>query len=263
VEKGAFVDAVLPTTGHTPLMDALWYKWPAVVRYLVDQGADLHLATHYGFSMMDFFQFQLHVNVVKDKLLEIDEIFKAKEKSDAETIERQTVMAASKAGDLESAKRLIASGADVNTTYPVVNSFFDGHTPLLVAARDGHTEIVRELLKAGAKIRVEDWVFKGEPMHKATYNGNPEILRMLINHPGVDIDVQGPINGYTPIHDAIWHGYTECADILLEAGARLDLKGHDGKTPLTIAIEGYGPEADLVKRIRAKMATSQPQLEAT
>jgi ankyrin repeat protein len=258
VEKGAFIDAVTPTMGHTPIMDALWYKWPAMVRYLVDQGADLNLATHYGFSMMEHFQFELNVNTLgKEKLLEIDEIFKAKQKSNAETIERQTVMAAIKAGDLETVNRLIREGADVNTNYPVVNTFYDGHTPLLVAARDGHTEIVRELLKAGAQVRVEDWVFKGAPIHKATYNGNPEILRMIIERPGVDIDVQGPINGYTPIHDALWHGYTECAEILLEAGARLDLKGHDGKTPLAVAIDVYGPEADIVTRIRANMESPQ------
>jgi uncharacterized protein len=171
-------------------------------------------------------------------------------------------MAAVKAGDAETVKRLIAEGADVNTNYPVVNTFYDGHTPLLVAARDCHAQIVRELLKAGAQVRVEDWVFKGAPIHKAiyngaTYNGNPEILRMLVEHPGTDIDVQGPINGYTPIHDALWHGYTECAEILLEAGACLDPIGHDGKTPLAVAIDVYGPEADIVKRLRAKAPNAQ------
>jgi ankyrin repeat protein len=124
---------------------------------------------------------------------------------------------------------------------------------LLVAARDNHAEIVKELLAAGAKVRVKDWVFKGAPIHKATYNGNPEILRMLVQHPDIDIDVQGPINGYTPIHDALWHGYAECAQILLDAGARLDLKGHDGKTPLDVAVEVFGQDADMVKEIRAAM----------
>jgi hypothetical protein len=65
--------------------------------------------------------------------------------------------------------------------------------------------------------------------------------------------VRGPINGYTPIHDALWHGYTECALLLLEAGARLDLRGHDGKTPLDVAVDVYGPDADLVGRIRSAM----------
>ena len=38
VEAGAFIDAVTPTMGHTPIMDGLWYKAPSYVKYLVDQG---------------------------------------------------------------------------------------------------------------------------------------------------------------------------------------------------------------------------------
>jgi len=64
------------------------------------------------------------------------------------------------------------------------------------------------------------------------------------------------INGYTPIHDALWHGYTECAQMLIDSGARLDLKGHDGKTPLQVAIDVYGPDADIVKHMRAKMGNT-------
>jgi ankyrin repeat protein len=202
---------------------------------------------------MEHFEFELNVNVIgKDQLLAIDEILKAKQKANAEMIERQKIMAAVHKGDLETVKALIREGADVNAKYPIVNSFLDGHTALLVAARDGHTEIVRELLTAGARVRVEDWVFKGAPIHKATYNGNPEILQLLLAQPDIDIDVQGPINGYTPLHDALWHGYTECAEMLIQAGARLDLKGHDGKTPLDIAIDVYGPDAEMVQFIRSR-----------
>lgn len=257
VEAGAFVDAVTPTMGHTPIMDGLWYKGPDYVKYLVDQGANLHLGTHYGFSMMQHLEFELNVNTLgKEKLLEIDATFKQREKADQDAIENQKVMAATNGADTTMVKRLISEKADVNTVYPHVNTFSDGHTPLLVAARDNHEEIVRELLTAGAEVRVVDWVFKGSPIHKATYNGRPEILRMILDHPDVDIDVQGPINGYTPLHDALWHGYTECAEMLVDAGCRLDLKGHDGKTPLQVAIDVYGPEADMVKRIREKVGTT-------
>jgi ankyrin repeat protein len=257
VEAGAFVDAVTPTMGHTPIMDGLWYKAPAYVKYLVDQGANLHFATHYGFTMMEHLQFELNVNTLgKEKLLEIDETFKQREQADQEAIDNQKVMAATNNGDTAAVQRLIGEGADVNTVYPHVNTFSDGHTPLLVAARDNHAEIVRELLNAGAKVRVVDWVFKGSPIHKATYNGRPEILRMILDQPDVDIDVQGPINGYTPLHDALWHGYTECAEMLLDVGCRLDLKGHDGKTPLQVAIDVYGSDADIVKRIREKVGTT-------
>jgi len=157
----------------------------------------------------------------------------------------------------------IAEGADVNAVYPHVNSFFDGHTPLLVAARDAGsgtpdpndpaigTEIVAMLLAANAHVRVEDWVFKGSPIHKATYNGNLDVLKLLVAHPDIDLDVQGPINGYTPLHDALWHGFAACAELLVDAGARLDLVGHDGKTVLDLATEVLGSAHPLAARIRA------------
>jgi len=145
---------------------------------------------------------------------------------------------------------LLRDGAAPHTVYPHVNSFADGHTPLLVAARDGHTELVADLLAAGAPVLVEDWVFKGAPIHKATYNGNAGILKLILTAPDVDIDVQGPINGYTPIHDALWHGFVDCAEILLEAGARLDLKGHDGKRPLEVAIDTLGDDHPFIATLR-------------
>lgn len=251
VERGAFVDAVTPTMGHTPVMDALWYKWPELVEYLVDQGANLELGTHYGFSLKEHLTFELDVNTRgKEKLVEIDEIIRSRQQANAALMSRQTVMSALREGDDAGAAAAIASGADVNAVSPCVNSFFDGHTPLLVAARDGRTEVVRLLLEAGADTAVVDWTFKGSPLHKATYNGSPEIVRLLVAQPGIDLDVQGPINGYTPLHDALWHGYQECAEILVEAGARVDLRGHDGKLPVDVAAAELGEDAPLTHRLR-------------
>jgi ankyrin repeat protein len=253
LERGAFVDAPAPTTGHTPVMDALWYKWPEMVQLLVDHDANLNLDTHYGFTMMDHLRFELNVNTIgKEQLLQIEKTIADRIQRNEATIARQKIMAATKKGDQAEVARLIAAGEDVNERQPVINSFEDGHTPLLVAARDNHPQVVRVLLDAGAEVRVADWVFKGAPIHKATYNGNPEILGMIMGNPRADLDVQGALNGYTPIHDALWHGYTECAEMLLEAGARLDLKGHDGKTPLAIAIDVYGAQHPLVDKIRAR-----------
>jgi uncharacterized protein len=256
---GAFIDAVAPTTGHTPIMEALWYKWPKLVEFLVESGQNLNLDTHYGFTLDNHIEFELNVNQgeEKQKFVRIKESIDAGRAAAQAEIRTQTVMAATSRGDTDAVKQLIQQHADVNTVYPHINSFLDGHTPLLVAARDGHTEIVKELLKAGAHVRVEDWVFKGAPIHKATYNGNPEILKSLVAHPDIDLDVQGPVNGYTPLHDALWHGFTECARILIEAGASLDLRGHDGKTPLDIATEVYGPDGELVHLIQANLSAQE------
>ena len=236
-------------------MDALWYKWPKLVSYLIERGQNLNFSTHYGFTLDDHIAFESKVNQGEErkKVEEVKRAVDARRAEIAARVAEQPLIYAITKGEIDKAKSLIAGGADVNAVHPHINSFLDGHTPLIVAARDGRTELIDPLLKAGAEVDREDWVFKGHPIHKATYNGNPEILRKLIAHPGIDLDVQGPINGYTPLHDALWHAYEECAMILVEVGARLDLRGHDGKTALDVALSSVGPNAPVTKLIKKKV----------
>ncbi|MGW2255023.1 ankyrin repeat domain-containing protein [Kitasatospora sp. NPDC001660] len=241
LESGAFVDAVAATTGHTPLMDALWYKWPDVAAVLLEHDAGLNLSTHYGFSMREHFEYELNVNTRgKDELLAAERLLATRTAADAAAAEAQRLMAAVVAGELDTVRRLLAEGAEVDARYPVLNGFNDAHTPLLVACRDGHREIARELLAAGADVNATEPTFGAVPLHKAVYNGHADITAMLVAVPGINLDYQGVTNGYTPLHDALWHGYEECARILLDAGARRDLVGHDGKLPTDIAREGLG-----------------------
>jgi len=253
VEAGAFVDAVAPTTGHTPLMDALWYKFPELAKYLLDQGAGLNLSTHYGFSLKEHFEYELNVNTIgKDRLLRAEQYLKDRQASDERKAESQRLMTAVNSGDLEEVRRLIAGGAEIDERFPIVNGFNDAHTPLLVASRDGHTEIARLLLEAGADVNATEPTFGAVPLHKAVYNGHVELTRMIAAWPGANLNFQGATNGYTPLHDSLWHGYEECARVVIDAGASLEPVGHDGKTPLDIAVEAFGPEHSLTELIRAR-----------
>ncbi|MFC6092804.1 ankyrin repeat domain-containing protein [Saccharothrix sp. BKS2] len=251
VEAGAFIDAVAVTTGHTPLLDAFWYKHPEIVGYLLDRNAGLNLATHYGFSMRDHFEYAINVNTRgQEKLLAAEALLKRRIEADERAVERQALMAATVAGDLIGVQVLLANGAEVDARHPVLNGFNDLHTPLLVASRDGHTEIVRALIAAGADVNATEPTFGAVPLHKAVYNGHADITRVLVETPGTDIDFQGSTNGYTPLHDALWHGFEDCARILVRAGARLDLVGHDGRTPLEMAVAVFGPDHPLTTTIR-------------
>ncbi|MDI3418521.1 ankyrin repeat domain-containing protein [Streptomyces luteolus] len=255
VEAGSFVDAVAPTTGHTALMDALWYKYPDIAEYLLGQGASLKVYTHYGFSLEQHFEYELNVNTFgKDKLLEAERHLNARRERDAAAVARQQLMAATAEGNTELAGKLLADGAKVDERSPDLGSFNDSHTPLLVAARDGHAEIVRLLLDAGADVNAVEPTFGAVPLHKAVYNGHAGITADLVRQDGTDLDFQGATNGYTPLHDSLWHGYEECARTLVEAGARLDLVGHDGKTPLDLAVEVFGAEHSLTGLIRDRAA---------
>ncbi|MCG8488096.1 MAG: ankyrin repeat domain-containing protein [Chromatiales bacterium] len=250
VERGAFVDEIAVATGHTALIEAIWFKHPDIVEYLLVQGAGVNVNTHYGFTLLEHMTYALRVNRIdQDKLERAAALVKLRQAHDRSQVEGERLMAAVIAGDTEVAKAQIAAGADIEARYPILNGFNDDHTPLLVACRDGHTEIVAALLRAGADVNVTEPTFGAVPLHKATYNGHAGITRMLAEQPGIDLDYQGPSNGYTPLHDAIWHGFDDCARVLVEAGGRLDLQGHDGKTPLAIATEVFGPEHELVALI--------------
>jgi ankyrin repeat protein len=71
-------------------------------------------------------------------------------------------------------------------------------------------------------------------LHAAAYAGRTEAARLLIEYK-IDIDKQGPNNGYTALHDAIWQNNVETARVIIEGGARLDLQSHAGETPLDFA----------------------------
>jgi ankyrin repeat protein len=259
-DAGAFIDAVTPTMGHTVIMDALWYKAPEMVNHIVSCKPNLETKTHYGFTLWDHLAYETGVQgteegkAVMNKIS--DDLTRYRDECNS-IIKEQSIMAATEKGDIELVKKLIKEGQPINTVYQHVNSFSDGHTPLIVAARDNHPEIVEMLLDAGAEVDVYDWVFKGYPIHKATYNGRPDILKTLLDSPKMTkkvVNVQGKINGYTPLIDALWHGFVECADILLaHPDCELGYKGHDGKNELDISLQVFGPEHHITKIIQSRI----------
>jgi len=77
--------------------------------------------------------------------------------------------------------------------------------------------------------------YGGTALHAAMFQENLEVAQLLIEA-GFDVNAQGTSNGYTPLHDAVWSNNIEAAKLLLLHGARLDIKGKDGTTPLQKAL---------------------------
>lgn len=71
---------------------------------------------------------------------------------------------------MESARLLIEAGADIN----LANS--SGNTPLSVAARNGHTIIVKLLLEAGALVNTIDTVRHTFPTKSTSYQINSSLV---------------------------------------------------------------------------------------
>jgi ankyrin repeat protein len=257
LEHGAFINLQSATVGHTPLIDAVWAKKPAMVKFLLDRGAAITIKTHYQGSVWDFIGKEARwtaggTTPEKESWgSTIRELLERRQAQDEAALKAQPLMQAVLSNNLAEVKRLIAAGADVNELSPVLGSGNDGQTPLLVASFNGFSEIVKALTAAGANPRIIDYLLKATPAHKAAFSGHPEALQALVEQGLVDLNAQGPYNGYTALHDSVWHGHTQAMEVLLKAGVRTDLRGFDGNTAADLATAlGYDAMA---AAIRAKM----------
>jgi len=186
------------------------------------------------------------------------EILEKDKKSKTEQRSNQELMntVAQDQPDVDNVKKLlIDKNVDVNAKAPLVGSRFDGYTPLLAASFLGHTEIVKILLDAGADPTMVDDQMKATAAHKAGYHGRTETAKVLVDkaaNKGLDLNAQGSYNGYTALHDAIWHCHKETVEVLLKAQVRLDLKTYSGHTALGLAELYCGPDSEIVTLIKAK-----------
>lgn len=252
IEHGIHLNAAVAATGHTALMEAVWFKQVDCTKYLLDAGAELDIPTYYGFNMSDHINYEINANQSrqeKEKFIQIKQYIEERRRKD-QAARLEPLFQAVLNNDLAGVKREIAAGADIEMRYPAIDSLNDGHTPLIIAARENHADIVRYLLEQGADPNAVEPVFGAVPLHKATYNGLPVILRILLSAKGIDMNYQGYTNGYTPLHDALWHGFDNCANILLDYHVDLSIKGHDGKLPIDIAVDVFGVNAPITNKIR-------------
>ncbi|WP_298238518.1 ankyrin repeat domain-containing protein [uncultured Algibacter sp.] len=247
IEKGAFVNLITPRSGFTPLMVAVWHNQLENVKALLKaRDINIYIKSPSGGSSVrriigGWHQTPNETDTKRYK--ELSDILDAYETDLKEQVANQKifqVIADRSLSEIEKEdqiKALIEANEPVNTESFVMSKGYPRHSPLLLAARDNYMGIVKLLLDAGADIGQRGYQMNAIAFHKSAYSGNTEIVKLLLNHKDASkyINDQGPNNGYTPLHDAIWHGHTEAAKLLIDAGARLDLKAYDGDTPLDFA----------------------------
>lgn len=134
-------------------------------------------------------------------------------------------------GDISTTEFLLRTGADVEHT----DAF--GFTPLLIAAKNGHTELCRMLLSNSAVMvnsQARD-TFGRNALHFALkYNAGEEIIPLLLKH-GVDPNARD-LEGRTPLHYSVEHNKERAALDLLSINA--DIESTDRaleETPLSLA----------------------------
>jgi ankyrin repeat protein len=101
------------------------------------------------------------------------------------------------------------------------------------SAMDGHVQVARLLLEAGAKTSMPNDSFES-PLTLAACGGHCELVALLLDF-GADIEEPND-EGYTPLMEAAREGHRTIIELLLNRGANVNPKLDDGlETPLTLA----------------------------
>ncbi|CAN9349704.1 unnamed protein product [Alternaria sp. RS040] len=128
------------------------------------------------------------------------------------------------------------NGLDVNKVDTWRRDGLEAQTSLHLAANRGLEEMVK-LLLSHPDIDVNSQGPSGRtPLHAATNNGCMEIIVLLLAHPGIDVNSLEDYGGGTPLHAAASHNYMEILVLLLaRPDVDVNLQDRSGDTPLHIA----------------------------
>lgn len=246
LDNGAFINLKAPRSGFTPLMIAAWYSKESNIKTLFEYPElNINLKTSTGNMAEDMVggwdrNIEPHEKVLYTKLRAL---FAEKRQELNKLVSSQKILNVIETAELkEHVKltkiiRLLRQGEDVNQRRPVYSSPNDWHTPLLIASRQGENQIVKLLLENGADQTIPGYPMNAIAMHKAGYMGHSQVVKLLLNHDQAPlvINAQGPNNGYTPLHDAIWHGNQAAAKAFIDGGASLQLITYEKDSPIDLA----------------------------
>jgi uncharacterized protein len=281
LEKGARVDAT-SETGVTPLMEAARTGNLAVVRALLGRGADVNAVERdRSQTALMWAVSRRHDDVVKILLAHkadvhartrtrplrvmLDQGPRRTVKTsveDARQIEAggsTALVFAAQAGDVESARLLLAAGANVD------DRAADGNSALVLSAFAGHGDVARVLIDAGADVNAAGAGYTA--LHAAALRGDLATVKALLAK-GAGPDAQltrgspvrrfgsqwalpTPMTGATPLLVAAAYLEVDIVRALLAAGANHGLGLSNGTTPLLAAagapVEKEARPSDLVR----------------
>jgi ankyrin repeat protein len=231
----ADVNAKEASRGQTALMWAVAERHPDVVRELVAAGADVHARS----------------KTSSRYVLMCCQDFQGDSEGGDYTPEGgfTPLLFAARVGDIESATRLLAAGANIEDTAPT------GLSALALAAHSDQGIFAKFLLEKGANPNADGAGYT--PLHAAIVRGNLNLLTALLAHganPNVRQRQGSPskrysgfaldktMTGATPFLLATRASQLEMMKALAAAGGDVNLTLDDGTTPIMAAARRQGRE---------------------
>jgi serine/threonine-protein phosphatase 6 regulatory ankyrin repeat subunit B len=121
-------------------------------------------------------------------------------------------------------------------------------TALMLAAGNGHKEVVQVLLNGGARVYDKD--AKGyTALLLAARHGHRDVAELLLTR-GANIQDKA-INGCTALIAAAEHGHQDVVELLLNRGAKIHDKENDGSTALMWSAQCGQKECSSLFKVKA------------
>jgi ankyrin len=224
-----------------PLVDAVKSGDRAAAMTLITQKADVNAPEVDGTT-------PLHWAVHHGDLELTQRLIRAGAKVNVKNDYGSTPMAeAAVLGRTDLLEALLKAGADVESPNA------DGQTALMVVARSGRVDAARLLLKYGAKVNaVEQWRGQTALMWAVAQKQTAMVAELV--KAGADVNARSTVNnwerqvtaepraiyrpagGLTPLLYAAREGCAECARLLVDAGADINLADPEKISPLLMAV---------------------------
>ena len=237
IDAGADID-IKNTYGRRPLHNACKSGALDNVKMLVRAGAKVNATDYDGSRCLALASYSGHTETVRYLvgLPEVDVNHRDANLYDTHTgrwaygcADMIALHCAAQRNRTEVAQLLIDAGADVD----IKNR--DGDFPVHLACISGALDVVKMLVEAGA--RVCDTDNEGRMcLHLATQYGHTEIVRYLVGLPEVDVNCQNPWNN-TALHCAVEENYADVAQVLIDAGADIEMRNCDGYSPMDCVVD--------------------------
>ena len=221
VEQGADLNAQ-DEDGWTVLMWAAQRGHIDIVRYLVEQGAEVNLQYKDGYTALMQAVREGHTSIVR---------YLVEHGADLSVQDRMggtALMQAAQRGHIDIVRYLVEQGAKVNVQDR------NGGTALMQAAREGHIDIVRYLVEQEANINMQN-EYGYTALIRTVQNRHIDIVRYLVEQ-GADVNASKG-DGFTALPWAVLSGHIDIVRYLVEQGADIYARDKDGRTVLMLAAQ--------------------------
>ena len=224
--------------GSTALHHAAAFSTPAIMKLLLDAGADVEAKNRFAQRPLHWaFASPEKVKLLLDKGAEVNG-----QANDGRTTLYQAAAQHHSDAVLE---LLLAKGADPNL--PTTN----GRTPLMAAAGGGEVSMMRKLIAAKAKVNLVSGTGSVALMDAASSRSAEAVSLLLAG--GADVNAQTKRN-QTALSNAAMYGSAGIVKMLLDKGAEVNVRDERGYSPLMYAAYSESMNADVVKMLLAKGA---------